>query len=43
MAGLLVVAYLYLLLHALELLGRLFPRACGPARLRRRWTDLWRR
>jgi hypothetical protein len=38
-----VVAYLYLLLHTLGLLSRLFPRVCGLARLHRRWTDLWMR
>jgi hypothetical protein len=39
--GLLVVAYLLVLLHAFGLVLALLPRSCWVARLERRWTDLW--
>jgi hypothetical protein len=38
-----VVAYLLLLLHALDLGRRVLPRACWIARLERRWVELWMR
>ena len=43
LGGMLVVAYLLVLLHVLRLLGVFLPRACWVARLERRWTDLWMR
>ena len=41
--GVLVVAYLLVLLYAFRLLRGVLPGACWAARLERRWTDLWMR
>ena len=43
LGGLLVVAYLSVLLRALDLGRRVLPRACWVARLEHRWVDLWLR
>ena len=41
--GLVVAAYLVLLLHLFGLVRLVLPRACWVARLDRRWIDLWLR